>query len=69
MLRCAVQLACLASTVPPPPPAAAGGPDGLGQSMEQPLVKPPRGFEPLWEDDTSYADVRLVVWRPIPYPG
>ncbi|KAL4858517.1 Vacuolar protein sorting-associated protein 13C [Chlorella vulgaris] len=57
-----------------PPPAVCvvqdtSATEGLAQEQGQPLVKGPRGFEPVWEDSTSYADSRLVLWTPIPYPG
>lgn len=55
--------------LPPGPPQRAGGADGFGQGAAQALVRAPRGFEPVWEDDSTYADMRLVLWRPIPYPG
>lgn len=47
----------------------AGAREGFGHDKGLPLVKAPRGFEPVWEDSSSYNDVRLVLWRPIPYPG
>jgi hypothetical protein len=47
----------------------AGGMEGFGHAQGLSLLKSPRGFEPVWEDESSYADVRLVLWRPIPYPG
>lgn len=44
--------------------------EGLGQPGQAlPLVKTPRGYEPVWEDSSSHSDARLVLWRPIPYPG
>ena len=39
----------------------AGATEGFGRAQG--------GFEPAWQDDTSAANVRLVIWRPIPYPG
>jgi hypothetical protein len=50
-------------------PSLAGPGDGLGAPAGQPLVQPPRGFQPVWEDSSAYSDARLVLWRPVPYPG
>ncbi|KAK9908805.1 hypothetical protein WJX75_003140 [Coccomyxa subellipsoidea] len=34
-----------------------------------PLVRPPRGFELLWHDESDRADRCLSIWRPVPFPG
>lgn len=54
-------LACFAAPV--------GAAEGFGHAQGMGLVKAPRGFEPAWEDESNYANERLVLWRPVPYPG
>lgn len=34
-----------------------------------PSVRPPRGYELVWRDDSDRADRCLTIWRPIPFPG
>ncbi|KAL4443584.1 hypothetical protein ABPG75_011321 [Micractinium tetrahymenae] len=64
---------CLVRGYDPPPCASVvqdtGAEEGFGHTQGMPLVKAPRGFEPAWEDGSSLADSRLVLWRPVPYPG
>ncbi|KAL4447306.1 hypothetical protein ABPG77_007339, partial [Micractinium sp. CCAP 211/92] len=64
---------CLVRGYDPPLSAGVaqdtGGEEGFGHTQGMPLVKAPRGFEPAWEDASSPPDSRLVLWRPVPYPG
>jgi hypothetical protein len=47
----------------------AGLREGFGHAAGLPLVKLPRGFEPIWQDETAAASTRLVLWQPVPFPG
>lgn len=65
---------CLVRGYDPPLSACVvqdtGSVEELGQPGQAlPLVKAPRGYEPVWEDSSNHSDARLVLWRPIPYPG
>ncbi len=60
---------CVCCLSQPSAPSLAGGEEGFGHTQGMPLVKAPRGFEPAWEDASSPPDSRLVLWRPVPYPG
>ena len=56
-----------------PPESAVVIQDSLpGDHADQkavPLLRPPRGYERVFQDEQSRNDKQLSIWKPVPMPG
>lgn len=43
--------------------------DATDQTGGIPLLRPPRGYERVFQDEQSRNDKQLSIWKPVPMPG
>ena len=64
---------CLMQGYAPPESAVVFQYSQPGDSADQkgsiPLLRPPRGYERVFQDETSRQDKQLSIWKPVPMPG
>ncbi len=43
--------------------------DNTDQKGSVPLLRPPRGYERVFQDEQSRNEKQLSIWKPVPMPG
>ncbi len=43
--------------------------DNTDQKGNVPLLRPPRGYERVFQDEQSRNEKQLSIWKPVPMPG
>jgi len=43
--------------------------DNTDQKGNVPLLRPPRGYERIFQDEQSRDEKQLSIWKPVPMPG
>ena len=76
--KCSCQSACCAGDClvqgyNPPESAVVIQDSVSGENSEQkgsvPLLRPPRGYERVFQDEQSRNEKQLSIWKPVPMPG
>ena len=64
---------CLVQGFNPPESAVVIQDSVPGDTADQkggvPLLRPPRGYERIFQDEQSRNDKQLSIWKPVPMPG
>ena len=64
---------CLVQGFSPPENAVVIQDSVPGDATDQrggiPLLRPPRGYERVFQDEQSRNDKQLSIWKPVPMPG
>ena len=64
---------CLVQGFNPPENAVVIQDSVAGDVTDQkggiPLLRPPRGYERVFQDEQSRNDKQLSIWKPVPMPG
>ncbi len=64
---------CLVSGYNPPENAVVIQDSLPGDNQDQkgsvPLLRPPRGYERVFQDEQSRNEKQLSIWKPVPMPG